>query len=150
MTQWEYYIECIKPQSNKFGDLISAMREMLEQIEPHSGMGYKFLFSILRDLASEFSWQFGEAVHSTFLEDIPPDTTATYLSEVFSLPFEESAKGKLTDPMTFLFNPIFGVDFPQIYGSLLGNLLYKVWEVDPNAIKRATKKIRESIPMAEH
>lgn len=150
MTQFEHYIESIKPLSSGSKGIVSAMREALEQMESHGDAGFKFLFAVLRDLASECSWQFGEAVHSTFLEDIPPDTTSTYLSEIFSLPFEKSMVGKSVDPMTFLFDPIFGVDFPQIYGALLGNLLYKIGEKDPSIVGKMTERIREGKLVLTH
>lgn len=143
MTQWEDYLEYIKPFRDGSRKMLSVMRETLEQIGNHSEMGYEFLFEVMKDLASEASWEFGEAVNSTFLEDIPPHTTATFLSEIFCLPFEESKVGKLLDPMTFLFDPIFGVDFPQIYGSLFSNLLLKIEEKDPSIIEKVVKKIRE-------
>lgn len=145
MTLWKHYLEDVVAWKEESKELLSVMKEVLEQVDYLDEKGNKFLFNTFTSLASESRFEFSEIFYEMVMEDIPPETTATYLMEVACASLDKSLSKEMVDPLVTLFEPIFNVDFPQIYGALFSRLLTKVEEKDPTAIERTTNKIRQGI-----
>lgn len=132
-------------------ELLSVMRTILRKMDELGDewhkIGQKFLFEVIEKLStrSKTEW-LSDAVFKSVLEDLPPDTTATYLMEVVHLSVSRSKKGSMIKPLELLLEPIFTVDFPQIYGSILTNLLVEMEKGDSTVIKEVTFEIGDQIP----
>lgn len=145
MTQWELYLKNAYAHTEESKELLETIKIKLSLIsetqENWYEEGEKFLVSIMRDLIlTPESEKLGDALRDGIIEDIPIRTVTDYLEELIFHLVARVKRNTQIDPIELMFQPIFSVDFPDIFRSIYNNLVATVGKD-----REENKKILESV-----